>query len=136
MINKNPNASQYIPQQEKGIRPSCALPYELYADGNINPSKKTFEINLKANNKFFKDAAVGSPFIVHAHNYLNNDFIEKNYALIAGDELKDAWNISDFKNNNYNLHVYGPNGFFRTFKGDDNDPEIICFFRLSYGFKE
>lgn len=122
-INKNPNASQYMPQQEKGIRSACALPYELYADGNFNPLKKTFEINFAAANKFFKNAA-GSPFTVHAHDYLNDDFAERNYALVAGDTLKDEWNVSDFKNSNYNLHVYGPNGFFRVFKGNENDPVL------------
>ncbi len=75
-INENPNASSYIPQQEKGIRPSCALPYELYTDGNINPTNKTFEINFKAGNNFFKDAASGVPFLLHAYNYDNADFKE------------------------------------------------------------
>ncbi len=123
LINKNPNASQYIPQQEKGIRSACALPYELHANGNINATKKTFEVNLKANNKFLKDAN-GSPFIIHARNYLNNDFLERNYALTAGDELKDSFNISDFKNNNYHLEVFAPNGFYRKFNGSDNDPQV------------
>ncbi|HEY2725738.1 MAG TPA: phospholipase domain-containing protein, partial [Parafilimonas sp.] len=122
-INKNPNASQYIPQQEKGIRNACALPYELYADGNINVPEKKIEINLKAGNKYFKDVN-GAPFIVHAHNYSNAGFAERNYALIAGDELDDSWPIAEFNNNNYNLHVHGPNGFFRAFKGDDKDPDI------------
>ena len=89
----------------------------------MNSSNKTFEINFKAKNNFIKDA-VGSPFTIYARNYLNNDFTERNYALIAGDEINDAWNISDFKNNNYHLHVYAPNGFFRIFKGDDNDAAI------------
>jgi len=123
-INKNSNASQYIPQQEKGIRNACALPYELHADGNINSAKKIFKINLKANNKFFKDDATGSPFLIHARNYLNNDFLERNYALTAGDELKDSFNISDFKNNIYHLEVFAPNGFYRKFKGDNNDPQV------------
>jgi phospholipase C len=123
MINKNPNASQYMPQQEKGIRPACALPYELYVDGNMNSSNKTFEISFKANNDFIKDA-VGTPFTVYARDYLNNDFSQKNYALIAGDEISDAWNISDFKNNTYYFYVHAPNGFFRMFKGDDSDAAI------------
>lgn len=123
LINKNPNASQYMPQQEKGIRPSCALPYELYADGNVDAAKKSIEINLKAGNKFFKDAN-GAPFIIYAREYSNADFTERNYALIAGDELKDSWSLADFKNNSYNLHVHGPNGFFRAFRGSNSDAAI------------
>ncbi len=123
-INNKPNSSVYMPQQEKGIRTSCALPYELYADGNMAADKKSFEINLQANNKFFKDAAEGSPFTIYAHDYLNNDFTVRNYALVAGDDISDTWNISDFKNGNYSFHVHGPNGFFRVFKGNENDPAI------------
>ena len=121
VANKNPNASSYIPQQEKGIRSSCALPYELYADGNINFSNKNFEINLQAKKDFLKDAT-GSPFIVHARNHNKKDFSERNYALVAGDFIKDEWNTSDFNNNNYQLEVYAPNGFYRSFKGDAVDP--------------
>jgi phospholipase C len=103
------------------------LPYELYADGNTDAAKKIFSIKLKADNKFFKDAANGSPFLVHARNYLNNDFAEKNYALIAGDELSDAWNIRDFKNNNYHLEIFAPNGFYRKFTGSDDDPKVDVY---------
>ena len=35
-INKNPHSSPFMPVQEKGIRTSCALPYELYADGKLS----------------------------------------------------------------------------------------------------
>ncbi|MEP6684087.1 MAG: phospholipase C, phosphocholine-specific [Parafilimonas sp.] len=122
LINKNPNASQYIPQQEKGTRPACALPYELYANGNFNNENKTFDINLQAGSKIFKKIAAGSPFIIYARNYLNKDFTEKTYAVTAGDNLKDNWLIKDFDNGNYDLEVYGPNGFYRCFKGSENDP--------------
>ena len=33
-INHDAMHSEFTAHQEKGIRPSCALPYELYADGN------------------------------------------------------------------------------------------------------
>ena len=130
VINKNPNASSYIPQQEKGIRAACAIPYELYADGNINPINKTFEINLKTGNDFFKDAATGAPFLMHAYNYDNTNFKERNYAMFAGDTLSDALNISDFKNGIYNIAMFAPNGFYRNFKGDANDPQLQVY--LSY----
>jgi phospholipase C len=89
----------------------------------MDAAKKSIEVNLKAGNKFFKDAS-GAPFIVYAREYSNADFTERNYALIAGDELKDSWPLADFKNNHYNLHVHGPNGFFRAFKGESNEPAI------------
>lgn len=128
-VNKNPNESDYMPQQEKGIRPACSLPYELYADGNLNKEKNGFEITLQAGNTLFKNKSAGSPFIVHARNYLHNDFTEKNYAVIAGDKLQDEWKVNDFLNSLYHLSVYGPNGFYRKFQGNDNDPGMQFFLR-------
>jgi phospholipase C len=49
-INKDPHTSPYMPQQEKGIKPSCALPYQLYADGKLSADKKSFEIKFNASN--------------------------------------------------------------------------------------
>jgi phospholipase C len=34
-VNADPLRSPLISKQEKGIRPSSALPYELYADGMV-----------------------------------------------------------------------------------------------------
>jgi phospholipase C len=123
-VNTKPDESSYMPQQEKGTRPACALPYELFADGNYNKEKNRFEITLGAGNDIFKDVAVGAPFIIQSRNFLHNDFTEKNYAVIAGDRLQDEWHLDDFLNKQYHLQVYGPNGFYRTFKGNDNDPDL------------
>ena len=65
-INKKPHSSPYMPVQEKGIRNSCTLPYELYADGKLAADKKSFEISLGAGDKVFGDLAAGSPFHVYA----------------------------------------------------------------------
>jgi phospholipase C len=32
--------------------------------------------------------------------------------------------LTDFPDNNYHLKIYGPNGFFREFKGNADDPLI------------
>ncbi len=44
---ENPDVS-YMPVQEKGTKESCALPYELYADGKLGKDCKTFEIAFRA----------------------------------------------------------------------------------------
>lgn len=120
LINKNANESAYMPQQEKGIRPACALPYELYVDGNLDNSTKTFVINLQTGNKLFENAA-GAPFIIYARNYLNKDFTERTYAVSAGDSLNDSWLLNDFTNSVYDFDVHGPNGFYRKFTGSNDD---------------
>jgi phospholipase C len=124
-INKQPHSSSLMAAQERGIRSSCALPYELYADGTLSPDKNSFEILMKAGNDFFAGLSAGCPFYVYAPGkYKNEELRTWAYAVAAGDELKDKWAVNAFENGHYHLRVYGPNGFFREFGGDKNEPSI------------
>jgi phospholipase C len=135
-INKQGSASGLMSQQEKGIAPANPLPYELYADGRLSDDKTTFQINLQAQNKIFGDRAAGSPFNVYAPGkYLSIESESGgpkvfepvrtwHYAVKAGDALQEEWPLSNFEYANYHLRVYGPNGFFREFQGNANDPDI------------
>ena len=125
-INKSGSMSSYLPTQEAGTRPSCAIPYELYVEGNLSKDKKTFEVTMHAGNKVFGKKSVGAPFIIYAINpYQNEELRVWNYAVKAGDSLKQTWQISDFEGGKYHLRVYGPNGFFREFAGDSQDSDVI-----------
>ena len=123
-INKNP--SLLMPRQEKGTRSSCPLPYQLYADGRLSDDRKAFRIKFEASDEIFGKQSAGSPFNVYAQ--LNNDLNIRNYAVAAGDQLEDKWDIREFENSNYHFRVNGPNGFFREFRGNMNDPalDIVC----------
>jgi phospholipase C len=124
-INKAPHLSPYMPKQEKGIKPSCALNYQLYAEGKLSADKKSFEMNFTAANEVFGKSAIGSPFNVYAPGkYLNDDVRTWAYTAVAGDTLTDAWPLNEFENSHYHLRTYGPNGFFREFKGNANDPDL------------
>ncbi|TZF82299.1 phospholipase C, phosphocholine-specific [Pedobacter sp. BS3] len=124
-----------MPEQEKGIRPACALPYQLYADGNLSADGKRFELQLKAAKDIFGKRAAGSPFTVYAPgNFRAED--QKNgfdkmrnwqYAVAAGDSLTDTWATDAFENGLYHLRVYGPNGFCREYAGDAAGPNIQVY---------
>src|SRR5690606_16337320 len=129
---KKGNYSPWLPQQEKGARPSCAIPYELYATGRFNPANKQFGIRLEASRNQFGDKAAGAPFRVYAigkHKALSpKESYELNrswnYTVAAGHLLEDQWALDDFESGRYHLRVYAPNGFYREFKGNKNDPAI------------
>ena len=117
--------STLLPQQEKGIRGACPLPYELYVNGNISGDKKKFEISFEAAKNVFGDKSAGSPFYVYAMDALERwKPTTRDYAVSAGDAQRDEWLIEKFDNKLYHLRVYGPNGFYRAFKGTSNDPMI------------
>ncbi len=146
-INKKPSASPYMPKQEKGIRSSCVLPYEIYVDGNLSEDKQTFRVQFTAATDVFGTKASGVPFNVYAPgNYLqSNGSGEKtfqpvkawSYGVAAGDTLTDQWQLSSFENKSYHLRTYGPNGFYREFIGDSNDPaiDISCKYELEKNSK-
>ena len=125
LINTNPQASPYMAKQEQGIKPSCGLNYQLYADGKLSADKTSFGLNFTAANTVFGDKALSSPFNVYAPGkYLNDDVRTWAYTTKAGDMLADAWPLHEFDNNQYHLRVYGPNGLFREFKGNAADPDL------------
>jgi len=133
IFKKNPYASPFMPVQEKGIKPSSGLYYQLYADGELNRDKKAFTIRFEAGNKLFGNRSLGSPFNVYAPGkYLQHEngspkFQEVctwAFAVKSSDHLSASWPLIEFENNIYHLRVYGPNGFFREFMGSSADPFI------------
>jgi phospholipase C len=128
------DASEFAPVQEKGTKPACALPYQLQVDSLINVN--TIELDFTSLKTSFgqKLENVGAPFTVYTPSAYQKEAGKTwNYAVNAGGWLRDSWKIADFENEIYNLVVNGPNGFFRHFKGDKNDPllSLDCTYEQS-----
>jgi phospholipase C len=99
--------------QEKGTRFSRALPYQLHVHSKVS-GDDGFEL------QFVNEGLAGAVF--HVYDMLHLDRIPRRYTVEAGKILEDVWHSgSDGKN--YNLEIYGPNGFFRHFKGNTSSPE-------------
>ena len=143
-VNRNPHQSVLMPKQEAGVRLSCALPYQLYADGKLDKAQNAFSLTLSAKNEIFGKKSAGSPFNVYAPGkYLVPDKMNEGqsvfqdvkawaYAVKAGDQLTDSYPLSNFENGEYHLRVDGPNGFIREFWGNAQDPsvETVCDYEL------
>src|SRR5690606_28219194 len=80
----------------------------------------------------FGKGSLGAPFNVYD---LEDN---RSYTVSAGDKLTDSWPVKDFDNGIYHLRVHGPNGFYREFKGNQDDPklEILCRYQRSVGSPE
>ncbi|HEY8397558.1 MAG TPA: phospholipase C, phosphocholine-specific, partial [Flavihumibacter sp.] len=106
-----------LPAQEPGVRRSCALPYAPEVNG-VMKEDSSFEIAFHVNNQLFGSETAGSPFTVYAYPVPDPmTQLPRNYAVIPGDRLSDRWKIDAYDEKSYHLAVYGPNGFFREFKG-------------------
>ncbi len=128
--------TELAPVQEKGTRPACALPYQLLVDGGLNAAKTELNLNFAATKTIFGQQleSVGAPFNVYAKGAYKKDLGRTwSYAVKTGDNVIDAWELSNFENGSYDLAVNGPNGFYRQFKGTNADPNLslTCTFELS-----
>jgi phospholipase C len=128
--------SALLPRQEGGVRNSSPLPYELYVDGHLH-NKETFGIQFRAGKDVFGEKACGAPFLVYAGSASAGKVAHQqgatagdnwSFAVAAGGQLEHAWSIEKNKGEMYHLLVYGPNGFFREFRGNAEDPSIriVC----------
>jgi phospholipase C len=107
--------------QERGFRSSRAIPYALNTSAFIDGAN----ISLT----FANTGAQGAVF--HVYDLLHLDLIPRRYTVEAGKSLPDVWS-STADGGAYNLWVYGPSGFVRSFAGNAPDwasavfrPEIL-----------
>jgi len=78
-------------------------------------------------------SATGAPFNVYAPGFYAHpdqpgQFEAARtwaYGVKAGDTITDSWPLNQFQDAHYHLRVYGPNGFFREYKGNAaGDPPV------------
>jgi phospholipase C len=101
-----PPTDQALPVQEPGTRPARALPYELLVDGETQPWQGTMELYFR------NPGQAAAVFHVRSGDGLTGPWT---YTVGAGDETSGTFGASG--NTSYNLAVYAPNGFLRTFAG-------------------
>ncbi|MCW3160374.1 phosphocholine-specific phospholipase C [Chryseobacterium oryctis] len=92
--------------QERGLKPSNSLPYN-------------FEVNFEENKiKMTNLAESGVPLLIYDRTQFDNSNFYFSYALYSKQKLSHQNNSEE-----YNYEVFGPNGFYRNFRGKVN-PQI------------
>ena len=93
-----------VPAQEKGIRPARALPYELNVHASVDASTGTVVLTF---------LNTGGATVVFQVRSTNTADLVRTHTVEPGKQVSDSWKVGA----SYNLSVYGPNGFFRSFRG-------------------
>lgn len=111
--------------QEKGTRYSRALPYRLHTHLIALPQDQKITL------RFENNGTAGAVFHVYDLRHLSR--IPRRYTVEAGKYLSDEWDVKADQGA-YDLEVYGPNGYFHKFTGNNNaqNPEI----KLSYNHRK
>jgi phospholipase C len=99
---------QSVPRQEPGVRPARGVPYELQATAAVDLSGGKVTIHF---------ANTGRAAAVFQVRSGSNGAGPWTYTVGAHDALADTWHFGAGHETVYDLSVYGPNGFFRAFKG-------------------
>ena len=102
-----PPANQSFPAQESGQRPARGLPYRF----NVNAMAR-FEAGL-VHIEFENTGKAGAGFQVRSGDGTSGPWT---YTVGGGRVISDNWPIAA-QNPSYDLTVFGPNGFYRRFKG-------------------
>jgi phospholipase C len=134
-INRDSLDSKLLPHQEEGTRPACALPYELYADGDLSEDANHFELHLSAFNLVHGTKSAGAPFNVYLRNLRDTDTPGHHmrcasFAVKAGETLTRQYPLSLFADSGYSIEVLGVNGFYRSFSNQSESSPLEV--RTSY----
>ena len=113
---------QSLPEQEPGMKPARALPYELHATAS-STEQNAFGI------AFENTGRVGACFHVRSTAASSTPWY---YTVEAGKSLAAAWPTTA----SYDYSVYGPNGFMRHFKGDLSSRKTSLRVALRYEPRE
>ncbi|MBL1410302.1 phosphocholine-specific phospholipase C [Sphingobacterium faecale] len=119
---KQGTGKHLLPQQEKGTKPSNALPYELYTQEKT--SKHLFCLDLEASNTYFGKKAAGAGFNIYAYGY-KAARANWSFAVSAGTKVSYDWHLHNFEKDIYHLVLHGPNGYYREYRGDEISRTIV-----------
>jgi phospholipase C len=98
-------AQQSLPKQEPGVRPARALSYELHVHGEANFGEDSVKLTFR------NGEGNASVFQVRSVSNANGPW---SYTVAPRTHLFDTW---QFAGETFDLAVFGPNGFVRTFRG-------------------
>lgn len=145
-VKNNPLNNNVMPVQEKGIRPSAALPYQLYVTGKYDAVQQKVKLDLESRNTVFGKNTAGVPFTVYFPGKTAQskdgqltweNMRNRYYAVKAGDKISDELSLNTFEDQQYHIQVNGPNGFLREFKGNAADPDLqlVCEYQYDKIYK-
>ncbi|MFJ1893595.1 phosphocholine-specific phospholipase C [Streptomyces sp. NPDC088170] len=111
-----PPAQGTVPRQEAGARPSRPLSYAPYVDGAADLTTGKYKLTFSAGDQ------AGGAFQVRSQKRADGPWT---YTAAAGKPVSDSWN-SLYSAGSYDLTAHGPNGFLRTFQGNNKaaEPEV------------
>ena len=118
-----PPAVQAMPMQERGLKWSRALPYDLAAHARLDPVHRSLHLD------FVNRGDAGAVFRVSVAGSAD---VPRTYTVESGKRLHDSWSTVP-AGGLYDLVVTGPGAFHRRFSGDASATRIAPEARAEHG---
>jgi phospholipase C len=122
-----PPVQQAMPFQETAPRRACAVPYSINTYGDVDSIAGAFTI------RFTNSGSKTAVFQVRSGNTAMGPWT---YTVQPQAEIVDTWNFERAGAVAYDLSVYGPNGFFRAYKGQSSNANlqsVVSYDLVRYG---
>jgi phospholipase C len=103
-----PPANPSMPRQEQGLRWSRPLPYQVDVQPQLDAAHGMLTL------QFVNSGQAGAVFQVRAAGQP----APRSYTVEAGKRLSDSWSTTGMSGGQYDLIVWGPDGFYRHLHGD------------------
>jgi len=103
-----PPTNQAVPKQEPGLRYARPVPYELHVQGQADVANGAFRIDFGNTGKAAACYQVRSGIAGYG---------PWTYTVAPHKTLSDSWSVAGNPGGAYDLSVFGPNGFLRSFMG-------------------
>ncbi|GHE39631.1 phosphocholine-specific phospholipase C [Sphingobacterium griseoflavum] len=106
--------------QEKGTKQACAIPYDLCVNAHIDQGRNALAVTFAVGKELPKTKEIGVPFFAMAAVPYEGEALPGrtwNFAVHQNEPLTYYWPLDQFADEVYHIRIYGPNGFYRSFKG-------------------
>ncbi|MFD2966805.1 phosphocholine-specific phospholipase C [Sphingobacterium bambusae] len=106
--------------QERGTKQACAIPYDLNVNAHIDRDRHALCVTFAVGKELPRTKEIGVPFFAMSAVPYHGEALPGstwNFAVRQGEPLAYYWPLDQFAGDTYHIRIYGPNGFYRSFKG-------------------
>ncbi|WP_353129930.1 phosphocholine-specific phospholipase C [Parapedobacter pyrenivorans] len=139
LLKQDRHDSKLLPQQEQGTKPACGIPYDATVNAGIDRASGELVVRFALAGNLPKTKTIGIPFIAVTRLPYRGDALPGrnwNFTVREGEPLEYRWPLAHFEGETYHLEIYGPNGFYREFKGNATLSDCLLEMTLTPGRQE
>ncbi len=119
-----------FPKQESGVKKACALPYNIHVNATFDKSGFNMKFGIETNK--LKNKEYLAPIQVYSNiEYEGQKGKNWNFSVDEKSPINYNWLANNLDKGKYHFNVHSFNGFYRSFKGNINQPHVEIDFKTN-----